>query len=130
MIKMFMLFSHRLTSDQANDAKENFKIDEFIYLPGNLQGKWSNVPPNGELPDAYLDDIKKFLFQNKSDKNYVLVEGEYGLTHSMVNWCFKNGFIPVYSTTTRNSIMEGDKDGNIVNKHIFRHVQFRLYKAV
>ncbi len=37
MKKMFLLFSHKLTQTQKDDAIKTLGIDEFVYLPENLQ---------------------------------------------------------------------------------------------
>jgi len=128
MTTLFLVFSHKLTREQLEEANERFKVDKFIYLPEDLQSKWSNVPAQNDLPETYLDNIKEFLLLNMSEKNYVLVMGEYGLTYLMVNWCFENGFIPLYTTTNREYEAEVNQDGSIINKHIFKHIAFRLYK--
>ncbi len=128
MNKLFLLFSHNLTYEQKTEAEYRFKIDEFIYLPEKLQYKWSNIPPEGEMEDNYLTEFKEFLLKNRDKENYVLIQGDFGVTYSMVNWCFKNGFIPIYSTTKRiyNSIQREDK--STTNIHVFKHVNYRLYK--
>jgi len=36
-MKLFLLFSHKLTDEQIKDAKDNLGIDEFIYLLKDLQ---------------------------------------------------------------------------------------------
>lgn len=126
--KLFLLFSHKLTSDQIKEAKERFNIDEFMYLPDCLQSIWSDVPPHGEISENYLDDIKEFILSNAGDTNYVLVMGEYGLTYSMVNWCFDNGYIPFYATTRRIYESKENEDGSVNNIHVFKHVSFRKYK--
>ena len=36
-MNMFLLFSHTLTDKQKNDAELSLSIENFIYLPENLQ---------------------------------------------------------------------------------------------
>jgi hypothetical protein len=127
---MFLLFSHKLTQRQIEEAKLRFKIDEFISLPDKLQDIWSNVPPEGELNDDYLSEIKSFILNSVSEKSYAIIEGDYGSTFEMVCWCFKNNIIPLYSTSKRifNEFIKGD--GTVENKHLFKHINFRLYKKM
>lgn len=128
MTKMFLIFSHRLTEDQVEEAKKNFNVTEFVYLPEDLQYIWSNVPPDGKLDKGYLDGIKNFLLLNSKENDYVLVQGEYGATYLMVKWCFENNLIPIYSTTKRVYEFTKNDNGTIENKHTFKHVNFRLYE--
>ncbi len=128
MTKMFLIFSHRLTEEQVDEAEQIFKIDEFVYLPADLQYIWSNIPPEGKLNKGYLDGIKNFLLSNSKENDYVLVQGEYGVTYLMIKWCFENNLIPIYSTTKRVYEFAKNDNGTIENKHTFKHVNFRLYK--
>jgi len=60
-MKMFLLFSHKLTDEQIKDAKSNLGVDEFVYLPDDLQNKFSNVPPEIDDIKEYTKDFIKFL---------------------------------------------------------------------
>lgn len=151
-VKMFLLFSHKLTQEQILESKTRFGITDFIYLSDKLQSKWSNVPSAGKLNKDYFSDITEFiLLQNKNgikvadsiseerskciedddiqsvECTYALVQGEFGAVCYMVNWCFKNSIVPIYSTTERVYSNEDGMDGSIINKHVFKHVEFREY---
>lgn len=127
MIKLFLLFSHDLTDEQHQEIKNRFKVDEIIKLPQGIQEGWSNIPPKGEINTEYFNNIMEFLKQNAGEKNYAVVQGEFGAIYIMVNWCFENGFVPIYSTTKRVYEKEILDDGTILNKHFFKHVNFRHY---
>jgi hypothetical protein len=75
MKTMFLLFSHELSDDQINDAKEKLGVDEFHYLPERLQDMWSNIPP--ELDDIlmYLDPIKEYIDFEHRKNDYILIQG-------------------------------------------------------
>jgi len=60
-MKMFLLFSHKLTDTQIKDAIQNLKVTDFIYLPDNLQKLWSNVPSDLFDLDEYIEVFKDFL---------------------------------------------------------------------
>ena len=126
MSKMFLFFSHKLTDEQIKDAKENLKIKEFVYLPKDLQEKFSNVPPE-------IDDIKKyseifidFIKKNMKKEDFALIQGDFGVVYHLVNFCKKNNIKAVYSTTKRIS-KEKEINGKIVKVSEFKHVKFRFY---
>ncbi len=68
-----------------------------IYnLPLELQSIWSQVPTDKDLIfNDYLEDIKKFLMDNLNSGDFVLVQGDFGATYQMVNFCKLKGFIPL-----------------------------------
>ena len=127
---MFLLFSHKLTKEQIIEAENRFEIKDFIHLPKNLQKTWSAVPPYGPIHRNYLKNIKKFIQKNRGKENYIFIQGEPGLVCSMVHWAFDNDYIPVYATTERVYTREEHKDGSIINTHVFKHVNFRLYEYI
>ncbi|WP_456416624.1 CRISPR-associated protein Csx20 [Methanocaldococcus sp.] len=124
---MFLLFSHNLTNDQIKDAKENLKVNKFIYLPKELQNIWSNIPPEVEDITDYLKPIKEFLKNNANDGDYVLIQGNFGATYNMVNYAFENNLIPIYATTKR-VVKEVIEDGKVITIREFKHCRFRKYK--
>ncbi len=129
MAKLFLLFSHKLTEDQIKDAKESLKADEFIYLPENLQKTWSNVKPSGNLDKKSLYMICEWIEAQGGEGDFVLIQGDFGATFFMVDFCFKKGFEPIYATTKRVSKEIPKSDGTIERKQIFKHVGFRKYET-
>jgi len=124
-MKMYLLFSHTLTDSQIDDAKSTLKVDKFIYLPKNLQKIWSEIPPELDSLDEYLNKIKHFIKSaNKGD--YVLIQGDFGAVYHMVNFAKELGLIPIYATTKRESI-ELKQGNKIIKKSIFKHIKFRKY---
>ncbi|MEO1959007.1 MAG: CRISPR-associated protein Csx20 [Nautiliaceae bacterium] len=126
MKKMFLFFSHRLTYEQEMDARESFFVEEFIYLPKELQEKWSNVPPELEDLSEYALLFFSFLEKNAKKGDFALIQGDFGLTYKMVNFAKSIGVIPVYATTKRvvKEIKNGDK---IIKQSQFKHIRFRKY---
>lgn len=124
--KMFLLISHSLNENQKQQAREIFEVQSFVSLPEQLQEKWSNIPPEPAKIDDYLHDICIFLRDNSQEGDIVLVQGDYGATYSMVNFCKQSGLIPVYATTKR-VVREEIKDGRTIVQRIFEHVRFREY---
>jgi hypothetical protein len=122
---MYLFFSHTLTDDQINDAIKNLNIEEFIYLSDELQKKWSNVPPELENIKEYAKDFEKFL-ENANVNDYILIQGDFGLTCHMVQYAKKKKLVPIYATTQRitTEIKKGTK---IVKISEFKHIKFRKY---
>ena len=129
MPKLFLLFSHYVTDEQFEDAKRTLKITEFISLPKELQFIFSNVPADLETIDAYLQPILDWINEHCTDKNdYILVQGDFGATYFLVDYCKKNNYAtPIYATTERKSVEELQADGSIKTQRIFKHKRFRLY---
>jgi hypothetical protein len=123
-MKMYLLFSHKLTDAQIEDAKR-LGVDEFVYLPQDLQQKWSNVPPELESIKEYAKAFEEFL-KSARKGDYVLIQGDFGLTCHMVNFSKNNGLIPVYATTKRIS-KDINQNGKIIKISEFQHIRFRMY---
>ncbi|MEG6565726.1 CRISPR-associated protein Csx20 [Thermoanaerobacterium saccharolyticum] len=128
MRKMFLVFSHQLTKEQMEDAYRTFGVDEFSYLPGDLKKAWASIPPEAESVRFCADEIAEWIKQNSSQGDYVLVQGDFGATVLIVDFCFENGLIPVYSTTARDTDEETLDDGTVKVQRTFKHVRFRKYE--
>lgn len=126
MKKMILIFSHKLTEEQLNDAKESLKVKDFVYLPNDLQQLWSNIPPTLKTLDNYLEPLKKFILSNSKLDDIILIQGDFGGVYEMVNFSKKNNLIPVHSTTTRDS-KETIIDGKVTKISKFKHVMYRRY---
>jgi hypothetical protein len=129
MVKLFLLFSHHITPEQFEDARQSLGITDFIRLPEDLQQRFSNVPADLEAIDAYLQPILDWIEEHCTNQNdYILVQGDFGATYFLVDYCKKNNCaIPMYATTERKSIEEAQEDGSIKTQRIFKHKRFRLY---
>jgi hypothetical protein len=126
MKKMFLLFSHKLTEIQEEDARKSLQIQEFLYLPDELQHLWSNIPPNITNLNKYLRPLERFVLENANIHDYLLVQGDFGGVYNMVNFSKSNNLIPVHSTTTRN-VQEKTVNGKVEKFSVFEHIIFREY---
>lgn len=126
MKKMFLLFSHTLTHAQSKDAEKNFDIHDFVVLPDRLQELWSNIPPELENIEAYLQPLKKYLLNNASKGDAILIQGDFGGGYHMVNFAKEHNFLALYATTKRD-VQEREEGNVIVKKSVFKHVRFREY---
>lgn len=129
---MILIFSHELTATQADDARASLGVCDFIKMPQALQDKWSNIPPELSnldefILDEFIAEFKNFIKTNAKIGDVALVQGDFGATYSIVNFCKKNGIKAIYATTKRTikESMVGDK---VVKNSIFEHVKFREYR--
>ncbi|MEO1941510.1 MAG: CRISPR-associated protein Csx20 [Campylobacterales bacterium] len=126
--KMFLLFSHKLTSDQESEAVTKWEIERFFYLPQKLQQRWSNIPPELEREELfeYLDPIKEWVEELAEEGDRILIQGDFGAVCHLVNFSKELGLVPLYATTKR-VVEERETPGGIVKKSIFRHIRFRRF---
>ena len=122
---LHLFFSHSLTADQIEDAKNSLGVSDFVQLEDDLQNLWSNVPPQIENLNDFLEPFKKYLKTASNKGDYVLISGDFGATCQMAQWAKQNDLVPVYATTQRNVIENVGEDGQIVKKSVFRHMRFR-----
>ena len=73
--------------------------------------------------------IKNWLATNAKSDDIVLVQGDFGATFMIVDYCLDNNLIPIYATTKRN-VEETILNENIISKRKFSHVLFRLYERI
>ena len=130
MRRLFLIFSHKLTEEQIADSKHILKVSKCIYMPEAIQKNWSNVDPEGDLDKTVLNKICNWLNDQAETKDFVLIQGEFGATYYLVDFCFKNGFIPIYATTKRVSEEKQNSDGTVERKQMFKHVGFRKYERM
>lgn len=121
-MKIVLLFSHKLTENQEKELIENYKCNKIISLPKDLQNKWMAVD---DQTDAEI--FEKFLLERLNKNDYVLIQGEWGLTYKMINFAFNNEFIPLFSRTTRD-VREEKKGDEIIKISVFKHLGFRKYE--
>lgn len=127
MPTLHLLFSHSLTPDQVEDAYHSLGVRRLISLPTDLQGLFSNVPPELASLADYLKPIESWLAESTMKGDYVLVQGDFGVVYLLVNFCKQIGTVPIYATTERKSIDTTQPDGSVVTQRIFKHKIFREY---
>jgi hypothetical protein len=125
MKKMFLLFSHELTQEQIYDAVINMDVEEFVYLPEELQEYWSNVNPYDNSRNnllaiwQYLDELIKI-------DDYILLQGEWYYVYQSIEH-FKNKVNLVYSSTERIVIESPLSNGEINKQSFFKHIKYKSF---
>ena len=121
-MNIVLLFSHILTETQAKELKEQYRCENIIYMPEEIKMRWMSVDDNTS-PEIF----ESFLLDNLKKGDYVLIQGDWGMTYKLITFAKKNGFIPIFSRTTRNvkEVNNGDK---IIKTSIFQHIGFRKYE--
>lgn len=128
MRQLFTVFSHELTDEQKADARSCFCISRFFSLPDELQKIWSQLDPEGEVNNKELNKITEWLMSHSMPGDFVLIQGEFGATYYLVNFCLNSNLNPIYATTKRIYSEKKLEDGSVARKHIFKHIRFRKYK--
>jgi len=122
-----VIFNHNLLTDEQQISIKSFGCQNVIYLPDELKSIWKNIDPATEKIEL-LKNIEEFTLKNTNPFDYVLIQGEFGATVKLVNFCFKHNRIPVYATSIRESVEEIQADGSVVKKSVFKFVRFREYE--
>lgn len=124
MKKIILLFSHKLTDAQIKDIKRKLQCKEILYLPKKIQTVFSNVTSNNR--EFIINELKVYLSKNANKGDYILVQGEFGVSYKMINYSKEIGLIPIYSSTKRETI-EITKGNKIKKITFFKHEEFVEY---
>lgn len=124
---LLVLFNHTLTEGQIEDAKRTLAVQQILEPPVAIAQAWSQIPADLESLADYLGDTRAWLARTAKPGDYVLVQGDYGATYLMARFALEQGYIPVYSTTTRQANERVLPSGEVRVTHDFRHRIFRRY---
>ncbi len=125
-MKLLAVISHTLMEEQILEANTRLKVDSIILMLEEIKGIWANISPFGPMPKDQIDKIIDWIEKESDKGDYVLVQGDFGATYYVVDYCIKNSRIPIYSTTKRE-VEERIIDGQVESRRIFKHVNFRKY---
>lgn len=128
MPNLIVLFNHALTPEQRKDALASLGVEKIIEPPDALTKIWATIPPDIESITGYIGSIFKWIDSVASSGDYILIQGEFGATFQVVNFCLSRGLVPIYATTRREAGQEYRPDGSVRTVHVFKHVRFRNYE--
>lgn len=77
---LFLLFNHRLTRFQEEDARNSLGVERIIEPPLEIREFWSQVPPEADSLEEYLAPVFVWLAAMARSGDFVLVQGEFGAT--------------------------------------------------
>ncbi|WP_456386753.1 CRISPR-associated protein Csx20 [Desulfolithobacter sp.] len=127
MQDLYLLFNHRLTSHQAEQAKQELGVDNIIEPPDNITRLWANIPPEPESIRPVLEPVFTWIDNEIRAGSFLLVQGDFGACFLVINHAAAKGITPVYSTTRREAAEQHTDDKTVRLAHTFRHVRFRIY---
>ncbi|RLC28874.1 MAG: hypothetical protein DRH37_08700 [Deltaproteobacteria bacterium] len=122
-----LIFNHTFTALQRQDAVDSLGVDRIQDMPPDLKSLWRNIPPDLPRISGYLEPVKAWLKGRAERGDYVLIQGDFGACHIMVNFALAHDLIPVYSTTERIAVEAHGEDGTVKLTHHFKHRIFRRY---
>jgi len=125
-MKIYTLINHVPTEEQVKDLRQK-GFNEFVEPTDQIKKIWSNIDPylnemsRNKLASIIIDEI----LENKA--NAVWVQGENGMTFSIVSILIPYGINCYYATSKREVNEVQMPDGSVQKTSIFRHVQFLKY---
>ncbi|MFH0784214.1 MAG: CRISPR-associated protein Csx20 [Pseudomonadota bacterium] len=124
---LILLFNHRLTARQEEDAYSSLGINRIILPPVDVQMIWAQVPTDADELTGYLAPVFAWLAAAAQPGDFVLIQGEFGATYLAVEMAFRLSLVPIYSTTRREAMEEHVADDRVEIRHTFSHVRYRKY---
>lgn len=124
---LYLLFNHRLTADQEQDAYTSLGVDQIIHPTAAIKDLWRQIPADLSAVTGYLRPIREWLAAVAAKGDYVLIQGDFGACFIMALFAFERGLIPIYSTTRREAVEQVQPGGAVKLVHHFRHRRFRKY---
>lgn len=126
MCSLFNLTNHTMTREQLDDAAVSLGVMEEVLPPEEIRTLWGNVPPELDSVKDYIFPVLYWLSSHLEPTDIVWVQGEWGSTLAVVEWCRARGVKCVYATTNRVA-QEIHTDKGVQMMHTFKHVRFRDY---
>jgi len=128
MRNAFIILNHELKNEQKLELQQLYDVSSFIELSTSLQKIWSGFQPEDDIPSLKLKKIIRWLEADGKKDDIVVVQGEFGATFYVVDFCFHHGMVPLYASSKRRYKESNHSDGSVERRHIFRHVKFKPYK--
>lgn len=126
-MNLIVLLNHDLSQNQKEGARFELGVSNIKYMSNENRELWSKIDPTLLTLSDLIEPLLFELQMISKEKDYVLVQGDFGATYMVVSFCKLNGLIPIYSTTKRISEDILLKNGRVKTRKIFRHVMYRVY---
>lgn len=127
MPDLFLLFNHLLTDAQAGQARQELGVENIVMPPEEISRCWANIPPEPESIRDILEPVFSWINTSVSPGDFLLVQGDFGACHLVLEHISSTGIIPVYATTRRQAVEKRIDDDTVQLTHRFSHVRFRTY---
>lgn len=108
------------------ELRHQWGIAEPVFPGPEIARLWKSVPPEDTIPPYFLNKITTWLAGITGPRDYVVIQGEFGISFYVVQWCYANSRIPIYATSHRKMKEIIDKE-KIISRREFQHVNFRQY---
>jgi len=128
MADLFLLFNHLLTDSQADQARQELGVENIIVPPKEVSHCWANIPPEPESIRRILEPVLRWIDAQVTVADFLLVQGDFGACHLILDHISGSGITPVYATTRRQAVEQRIDDNTVRLTHTFRHVRFRIYE--
>jgi hypothetical protein len=91
MTALFLIFNHTFTRVQRDDAVASLGVGRIVDMPPDYQKIWSDIPPDLPSIEEYLEPVQVWLKANARENDFVLIQGDFGACHIMMNYSFRIG---------------------------------------
>lgn len=125
MNKAYCLLNHELTDLQIVELKNDYSLTDIIYPNEDIKKLWMQLP-FVDYTKSFFSRILKWL-DNTTKGDVLIIQGEFGATFALVDYCLNKSLIPIHSVTKR--VAKERRDGEKVHREYeFEHIRFRRYK--
>lgn len=121
---VLLITDEHLTEIQWEELKYRYDIYRHQVLPTELLRRWTNVNHMGEIDVSEMRALMYYIDeQYHRGLRYVLIKGDPGYTHYIVDYLLEIGMIPLYSSTY-TVCSDEEKELPVCRK---QHVYFKRY---
>ncbi len=99
-LKLLLLFNHHITNEQRKDAAASLAVSSIVEPPEAIRDVETDTARVARDRGSFGAGNVVWI-SRQADRDYLLVQGDFGATYLMVRYAFDNGLIPIYSTTER-----------------------------
>ena len=125
-MQLFVITNHGITDEQRKDAIASLGVSGFVKLPDIWKEVWGRIPPEAASVDGVVQPVLDWLSEMREPDDIVWVQGEWGATVTVLDYCRRMGIRCVYSTTARVAEDINTPEG-VKATHIIKHVRYRDY---